>query len=147
MSNYYNYIANTVNFLYYNYYYIIFDILLLHGCLTITITMAKLHAQIWQFWKSARISETIARRAKITSIYTHPRGRKCMCNFWNIGQWLSWFSSRAPRPMGLLCLLSFQQIMMNALQFELGLDLRTAAYCTSISKIFYSYSDSGMAFT
>ena len=39
--------------------------------------MAKFHAQIWQFWKSARISETAARtrRAKISSI-SHPWGGK-----------------------------------------------------------------------
>ena len=37
--------------------------------------MAKFHAQIWQFWKSAHISETAARRAKISSIST-PWGRK-----------------------------------------------------------------------
>ncbi len=32
--------------------------------------MAKFHAQLWQFWKSARISETAARTAKISSILT-----------------------------------------------------------------------------
>ncbi len=37
--------------------------------------MAKFHAQIWQSWKSARISETGARRAKISPIST-PWGRK-----------------------------------------------------------------------
>ncbi len=31
-------------------------------------TMAKFHDQIWQFWKSTRISETAACRAKISSI-------------------------------------------------------------------------------
>ena len=30
--------------------------------------------------------------------------RECICNFWNIGQWPNWLSSRAPRPMGLLFL-------------------------------------------
>ena len=37
--------------------------------------MAKFHAEIWSFWKSAPISETITRRAKISSIST-PWGRK-----------------------------------------------------------------------
>ncbi len=32
--------------------------------------MAKFHAQIWQFWKSAIIPETVAHRAKICSIST-----------------------------------------------------------------------------
>ncbi len=36
---------------------------------------AKFHAQIWKFWKLVRISETAARRAKISSIST-PCGRK-----------------------------------------------------------------------
>ena len=62
---------------YYNYYcyYCEFSLLLLYyfqyitiTCLCITITMAKFHAHVWQFRKSARISETMARRAKITSI-------------------------------------------------------------------------------
>ncbi len=37
--------------------------------------IAKFHAQIWQFWKMAYISETAARGAKISSISTL-RGRK-----------------------------------------------------------------------
>ncbi len=37
--------------------------------------MAKFHAQIWQFWKSALISATAACRAKMSSIST-PWGRK-----------------------------------------------------------------------
>ncbi len=37
--------------------------------------MGKFHAQIWQFWKMANISETAARRAKISSI-SNPWGRK-----------------------------------------------------------------------
>ena len=37
--------------------------------------LAKFHAQIWQFWELARISETAARRAKLSSVST-PWGRK-----------------------------------------------------------------------
>ncbi len=37
--------------------------------------LGKFHAQIWQVWKWARISETAARRAKITLIST-PWGRQ-----------------------------------------------------------------------
>ncbi len=37
--------------------------------------MAKFRTQIWQFWKSPRISKTSARRPKIRSILT-PWGRK-----------------------------------------------------------------------
>ncbi len=39
--------------------------------------MAKFHAQIWQFWKSAHISETAAQRAKISSILTPWKGSIC----------------------------------------------------------------------
>ena len=40
--------------------------------------LAKFQAQIWQFWKLARISETAARRANISSIST-PWGRRRVC--------------------------------------------------------------------
>ncbi len=36
----------------------------------------KFHARIWQFWKSAHISETTSRRAKISSSLTPWGGRK-----------------------------------------------------------------------
>ncbi len=39
--------------------------------------MAKFYAQIWQFWKSAHISETTARRAKISSILMPWKGSIC----------------------------------------------------------------------
>ena len=38
-------------------------------------SLAKFHAQIWEFWKSTGISETAARRAKISSFLT-PRSRE-----------------------------------------------------------------------
>ncbi len=38
----------------------------------------QVHTQIWQFWKSARISETSIHRAKTSSIWT-PYGRKSVC--------------------------------------------------------------------
>ncbi len=42
--------------------------------------MVMFHAQIWQFRKSANISETAAHRAKISSISTLWVERECMCD-------------------------------------------------------------------
>lgn len=40
----------------------------------------------------------------------------------------------------------WQAIMKTAMKFNLGLDLRTAAYINSIEKIFATYSEAGLAF-
>jgi glutamate dehydrogenase (NAD(P)+) len=39
-----------------------------------------------------------------------------------------------------------QAIMKTAMKFNLGLDLRTAAYVNSIEKIFTTYKEAGLAF-
>ncbi len=39
-----------------------------------------------------------------------------------------------------------RSIMNTALAFDLGLDLRTAAYINSVSKIFKTYRDAGLTF-
>ena len=44
-----------------------------------------------------------------------------------------------------LCLL--QTIMRNCMTYNLGLDLRTAAFATSVEKIFKVYSEAGLTFT
>jgi uncharacterized membrane protein len=41
---------------------------------------------------------------------------------------------------------SSQAIMKTAMKFNLGLDLRTAAYVNSIEKIFTTYKEAGLAF-
>jgi hypothetical protein len=41
---------------------------------------------------------------------------------------------------------SLQAIMKTAMKFNLGLDLRTAAYVNSIEKIFITYKEAGLAF-
>ena len=40
----------------------------------------------------------------------------------------------------------FQQIMKTAMKYNLGLDIRTAAYVNSIEKIFLTYHDAGLTF-
>jgi len=42
---------------------------------------------------------------------------------------------------------SARSIMRNAMKYNLGLDLRTAAYITSIEKIFKVYNEAGLTFT
>jgi len=37
--------------------------------------------------------------------------------------------------------------METAKQYDLGLDLRTAAYISAVSKIFYCYKEAGVSFT
>ncbi|ESN91383.1 hypothetical protein HELRODRAFT_70241, partial [Helobdella robusta] len=39
------------------------------------------------------------------------------------------------------------QIMQKAKEFDLGLDIRTAAYISSVSKIFHCYDEAGLTFT
>ena len=37
--------------------------------------------------------------------------------------------------------------MMVAMDYGLGLDIRTAAYISSVSKIFHCYNEAGLTFT
>uniref|UniRef100_A0A2K5VHX2 Glutamate dehydrogenase 1 n=1 Tax=Macaca fascicularis TaxID=9541 RepID=A0A2K5VHX2_MACFA len=43
--------------------------------------------------------------------------------------------------------LSFQQIMRTAMKYNLGSDLRTAAYVNAIEKVFKVYNEAGVTFT
>ena len=42
---------------------------------------------------------------------------------------------------------SARQIMCTAMKYNLGLDLRTAAYVNAIEKVFKVYNEAGVTFT
>uniref|UniRef100_A0A2K5P3S2 Glutamate dehydrogenase 2 n=1 Tax=Cercocebus atys TaxID=9531 RepID=A0A2K5P3S2_CERAT len=42
---------------------------------------------------------------------------------------------------------SARQIMCTVMKYNLGLDLRTAAYVNAIEKVFKVYNEAGMTFT
>jgi hypothetical protein len=47
----------------------------------------------------------------------------------------------------LLYFYSLQQIMLTAMNYNLGLDIRTAAYISAVSKIFHHQNEAGLTFT
>jgi len=42
---------------------------------------------------------------------------------------------------------SARKIMMTGMKYELGLDVRTAAYISSVEKIFNNLNEAGLTFT
>lgn len=65
---------------------------------------------------------------------------------WHYNQTLSWQRKIVQRLTHSNEHFLFQAIMKTAQQYNLGLDLRTAAYVNSIEKIFTTYREAGLAF-
>lgn len=49
--------------------------------------------------------------------------------------------------LGIYCAFSLQQIMRCAEEYDLGLDIRTAAYIVSMEKVYNTYTVAGFTFT